>query len=141
MKKIIVLCTVILLMLVMVAGCSDNNNQDKPDFVQYLHSITPDNTEAYFYNQEEIRSGRKLLSDDDVRALADILAGIESGQITEYYEDGTESPPKYSLHLIVDGADWGIFLSDSVHEQPRTMFQGKFWWIESDALANFMRSF
>jgi len=141
MKKISALCTAIILMLVLVAGCSDSNNQGKSEFVQHLHSITPDNAEAYFYNQEEIGSGRQLLSDGDVRALADILAGIESGQITEYYEDGTETPPKYSLHLIVDGADWGMFLSDSVHEQPRTMFQDKFWWIESDALANFMRSF
>jgi len=136
MKKII-LVLVCICLVISLTSCSAN--QDKSALVQYLHNISPNNTDVYFYTQGD-DGNRKFLPNNDVQVLADILAGIESRHITEYEENGAGNSPDYGLHLIVDGVDWGIYQVDFVNGKSGTVFRDKSWWIESEDLSVFMLS-
>ena len=136
MKKIITIPLACIGIIMLLFGCSVNG--DKAELLDWMHSLSKDNMEAYFCS--DYMNAEQSLSTEDVQTLISIFAAIDIENLTENKELAGITP-EYGLRLVVNEKSYYIAQADAPKGQSEISLQNKQWWIESTELKDFMSSF
>jgi hypothetical protein len=136
MKKIITIPIAFIGIIVLLLICGING--DKSELLNWLHTFSKYNTEAYFCS--DYMNAEKALSAEDVQTLISVFKEIDSEKLNENKELAGITP-EYGLRLVVNDECYYINQADAPKGQSEISFLNKQWWIESEKLEDFMRSF
>jgi hypothetical protein len=134
MRKIVIVFA--FCMLILLAGCSDN---DKSELIDWMQELDAQQTNVFFWAQENDWAEIELTSEEKLRLLS-LLSELTPEDIT-WNKQQAGITPEYGFHLSVGDDDYYINQAEAPHGQTEIHFQGKQWWLESAELFELMKSF
>ena len=136
MKKALAMALAIMCVLAL-AGCGTNPAKEVLPWMQNLKA--DDISEVQVWNMSTAEDLKKVLTKEETAELVALLNALSEDD----FQDNSAlrgSTPDYGMDIVVDGEHIGIWPSGSSREGAlRTDCKGE-WFIDNDALTDFVRS-